>query len=111
MGGRVKKNLARLSLIAAVSAGMAFASTVPAQAYPYESGTKTCSLQYHVASASRGYGEMYARVGSLVVYKNASTVSTVYNTDQYWLRSSVYWETGAQYSYDYAYSGGYCEHV
>ncbi len=54
---------------------------------------------------------MYARVGSLVVYKNASTVSTVYNTDQYWLRSSVYWETGAQYSYDYAYSGGYCEHV
>lgn len=107
----MKQKFARLSLIATGVAVTVVASTTPAQAYPYEGGTKTCSLQYYVASASKGYGEMYARVDSLVKYTNASTVTTVYNTDQWWLRSSVDWETGAQYSYDYAFSGGYCEHV
>lgn len=59
----------------------------------------------------QGYGDIYARVDSLVKYTNSSTVTTVYNTDQWWLRSSINWETGAQYSYDYAFSGDYCEHV
>ena len=46
-----------------------------------------------------------------IIYKDSSIITSVYNTEHDWLRTSIYWETGAEYNYDYLFSGGYCEHV
>lgn len=107
----MSRAILRLAAIAAASTGSMLLAAAPALAYPNEIGTKSCATNYHVAAKTRGAGEMYARVHVGIVYANASAVRNLYNTDETWARSNIQWETGAQYNYDYGFSGSYCEHV
>lgn len=106
-----RTHVVRSVTVVVATAGLLLTSALPASAYPYETGTRSCAVNYFVGSKTKGSGEMYARVETLAVYTYGASVRTLYNTDQYWLRSNVNWETGAQFNYDYAFSDSFCEHV
>ncbi len=107
----MKKLIPRVTLVGASLLCLSLVSAPLAAAASSEHGNKTCGTQYYVASKSKGKGVVYAQVGSLIVANDHNYVYSVYNTDQDFLRTNVYWETGAETSYSASFSGPYCNHV
>ena len=101
--GRVAITAAAIIGAVSLSAPLAFAGN--------ESGYKSCSTNYYVASKVKGRGYVEAQVGSYVKYATYGSVGTLTNNTQTSLRTNVYWWTYADYDYSSSYSGSYCEHV